>query len=123
MIFFEWTPIIFGHEWGFGATLDWTTATNLVFQVGVWFWLAYTAIIKWYLQNIKNWIKGLDFDSQKPTTCPKFASYCIVYMWIALEAEAAYRFNWHDCCPGNKGDILELGTAFAVAYAGWRWKR
>lgn len=91
MLLFRWTFELFGHFFAIGMKLDITTLTNLALIVTNFFLLRY-------------------LTGSKIT-----ASWCIVFGWLAMEAEAAFRFHWEGCCPGNMGDLGELAMAVIVA--------
>jgi hypothetical protein len=90
MTLFKWTFEIFDHAFAVGVRLDWTTATNAL------------AILFSYLLMFA-------FREEHRT-----AAFRVAWTWILLEFESAYRFGWEGCCPGNMGDLGELGMAILI---------
>jgi hypothetical protein len=91
MNLFVITCQFFGHAFAFGLVIDMTTITNFVMIVVVLFG------VKWLSRStdIAVWVTSSS--------------------WLLLELEAAYRFEWEGCCPGNLGDVGELAMAVGLS--------
>lgn len=82
---------LLGHKVAFGLVFDITTLTNFIMIVIV-FWA-----VRWLSKSANT------------------AAWVVSISWLLLELEAAYRFEWEGCCPGNLGDVGELAMAVGLS--------